>query len=180
MDKSARKDLLAFNLFLAAVPLEAILDQTGLPDITELQAAIQRVLKKREESRTNTPIEIELERLDQLYRAIYPRALKGDTASIDRCLSISSERLRLTGERHGGGMLEAFDKTIASLSTVDTTGLDSAAIEAGRTLARQIDAAIRSGTGQDVTKALYLVPHLMNVLKELGATPTSRSPNGAQ
>lgn len=41
-------------------------------------------------------------------------------------------------------------------------------------MARQIDYALRHGQGQEVTKALYLVPHLMNVLRELGATPAAR------
>jgi hypothetical protein len=42
------------------------------------------------------------------------------------------------------------------------------------TYARRIDAAIATGVGQDVTKALYLGPHLLNTLRELGLTPGAR------
>lgn len=41
-------------------------------------------------------------------------------------------------------------------------------------IASQIDYAVTHGTGIEVTKALYLMPHLMNVLRELGATPDAR------
>ena len=79
-------------------------------------------------------------------------------------------------ERRGGSdcgdLTAAFDRTVAACELTD---VDAAAAEAGRTIARQIDYAVGSLEGQDVTKALYLTPHLMNVLKELLATPASRA-----
>jgi hypothetical protein len=56
--------------------------------------------------------------------------------------------------------------------------IDAALIEAGRMIARRVDEATASGEGQEVTKALYLVPHLMNVLREMYATPKARKEAG--
>jgi hypothetical protein len=51
-------------------------------------------------------------------------------------------------------------------------------VESGRTIAERVDLACESGEGQEVTKALYLVPHLMNVLREMYATPKARKEAG--
>jgi hypothetical protein len=48
-------------------------------------------------------------------------------------------------------------------------------VATGRTVAGQIDSALRSGVSMERTKALDLVPHLVNVLRELGATPAART-----
>lgn len=45
-----------------------------------------------------------------------------------------------------------------------------AACELALTYARQIDRGVKAG-GQDATKALYLGPHLLKTLGELGLTP---------
>lgn len=72
-----------------------------------------------------------------------------------------------------GELLSAYDATVkANAQLVDD--LDGALVEAGRTIAARVDEATESGEGQEVTKALYLVPHLMNVLREMHATPSSR------
>ena len=52
------------------------------------------------------------------------------------------------------------------LKPTDQTAVDLAA--------RRIDSAIATGEGQEVTKALYLGPHLLNTLRELGLTPGAR------
>lgn len=51
---------------------------------------------------------------------------------------------------------------------------DQAAVELARVYARRIDAATLSEDGQEVTKALYLGPHLLNTLRALGGTPDER------
>lgn len=51
---------------------------------------------------------------------------------------------------------------------------DKASVELARVYARRIDEATLSGEGQEVTKALYLGPHLLNTLKALGGTPDER------
>lgn len=72
-----------------------------------------------------------------------------------------------------GDLRDAFDRSVkADAQLVDS--LDDALVEAGRKIADRVDAAMDLGEGQEVTKALYLVPHLMNVLREMYATPKAR------
>ena len=51
---------------------------------------------------------------------------------------------------------------------------DRAAAELALAYARQIDAATAGGERQDITKTLYLGPHLLNTLRALGGTPVER------
>jgi len=69
-----------------------------------------------------------------------------------------------------GSVREAFDESMAALVLTDP---DKAVVALGRTLSDAIDSA-EYLEGEARTKALYLIPHLMNVLKELLATPASR------
>lgn len=71
-----------------------------------------------------------------------------------------------------GRLRKALDVTVAATSEIDAKR-DAAAVEAARVLADQIDAT-EHVPGLERTKALYLMPHLMSVLKELRATPASR------
>lgn len=50
---------------------------------------------------------------------------------------------------------------------------DDAAVDLALRYANAIDAAISRG-GQDMTKGLYLGPHLLATLRELGCTPAGR------
>ena len=71
-------------------------------------------------------------------------------------------------------LLEAFDEGVAANTALDAS-TDAALVESGRTLARQIDYAVNHLEGSDVTKALYLTPHLVNILREMKATPAARA-----
>lgn len=51
---------------------------------------------------------------------------------------------------------------------------DQAAVDLALTYAARIDAALTEGEGQEVTKALYLGPHLLNTLRALGGAPAER------
>jgi hypothetical protein len=55
---------------------------------------------------------------------------------------------------------------------------DQAGVELALTYARQIDRAVAEGEGVEVTKALYLGPHLLNALRALGGTPLERKEIG--
>ena len=74
-----------------------------------------------------------------------------------------------------GDLRDAFN---ASVDASGLTPADAALAEAGRTIAGQIDDAVLNGSGQEVTKALYLTPHLVNILKEMLATPAARKSAG--
>ena len=51
---------------------------------------------------------------------------------------------------------------------------DRAAVDLALAYARRIDAALTEGDGPEVTKALYLGPHLLNTLRALGGAPVER------
>lgn len=70
-------------------------------------------------------------------------------------------------------LLGEFERTVASSQSINPE-LDAAAVQAGRELAEQIDFAKANLSGSDLTKALYLMPHLMAVLEKLLATPKAR------
>lgn len=53
--------------------------------------------------------------------------------------------------------------------------IDAGLVAAARAVADRIDAAVASADGQELTKALYLVPHVTNLLREMLATPASRN-----
>lgn len=76
-----------------------------------------------------------------------------------------------------GELRTAFDASVKASAEIDDS-LDSALVATGRALADEIDYAIGNLSGQERTKALYLVPHLMNVMKEMLATPAARRAAG--
>ena len=78
-----------------------------------------------------------------------------------------------------GELRDAFDASVKAAQKATDEGRldekrDAALVEAGRKIADRVDEATATGEGQEVTKALYLVPHLMNVLREMYATPKAR------
>jgi hypothetical protein len=57
---------------------------------------------------------------------------------------------------------------------------DQAAVDLALTYATRIDEALATESGPDVTKALYLGPHLLNTLRALGGAPAERKALGEQ
>lgn len=167
------KDQKALRLFLGAMSLQEIRTVLNFKTVSSAEAAIRRALAVNRKGKDwDTERSAELERIDALYRAAYPQAIKGDLKAIDSCNTLSERRMRILDKPDDGATITSnFEETVAAL---DTTRADAAVIASGRAIARQIDYSLQHGTGQEVTKALYLVPHLMNVLRELGATPAAR------
>lgn len=167
------KDQKALRLFLGAMSLQEIRTVLNFKTVSSAEAAIRRALAaNRKGKNRDTERSAELERIDALYRAAYPQAIQGDLKAIDSCNTLSERRMRILDKPDDGTAITSnYEATVAAL---DTTEADAAAIASGRAIARQIDYSLQHGTGQEVTKALYLVPHLMNVLRELGATPAAR------
>lgn len=167
------KDQKALRLFLGAMSLQEIRTVLNFKTVSSAEAAIRRALAANRKGKDrDTERSAELERIDALYRAAYPKAIQGDLKAIDSCNTLSERRMRILDKPDDGEAITSnYEATVAAL---DTTEADAAAIASGRAIARQIDYSLQHGTGQEVTKALYLVPHLMNVLRELGATPAAR------
>jgi hypothetical protein len=57
---------------------------------------------------------------------------------------------------------------------------DMAAADLAMTYAARIDEALATGEGQEITKALYLGPHLLNTLRALGGAPAERKALGLE
>lgn len=71
-----------------------------------------------------------------------------------------------------GPLREAVDAAVAEMHWI--TGADQAAIRLAQAYADRMDEAIEYAEGQELTKALYLGPHLLRALASLGGTPEGR------
>ena len=77
------------------------------------------------------------------------------------------------------GLLTAFDAAVAGNKQIEAV-VDDAVVATGRSIAKAIDDILADpeATATDKTKALYLAPHLLAILKELLATPLARKQMG--
>lgn len=77
-----------------------------------------------------------------------------------------------------GPLLREFEAAVAA--NTHTEPIDAATIQAGRAIADAIDkiTADPKATPTEKTKALYLTPHLISILRELLATPLARKSVG--
>jgi hypothetical protein len=137
------------------------------------EEAVQEAISEALSSVTVEEIRaLELDRLDRLQQAIWAGAIGGEIRSVDRAIHLTELRLRLAGSPDPTtSMSDAYEETIQGLPD---SGKDQALIEAGRRLVRQIDTAANSGDPVLESKAMFLIPHLVNVLRELRATPAIR------
>lgn len=168
------RDAQALSFALAGLTVEAIRDQMKFRSVIEVDAAIKRARKRAPVNVDPLSIRnVEMERLDRLQQAVWLKALRGDPAAIDRVLKIGELRLRYAGiaDTEVGRSTKAFNDAVGTLRLKPA---DAALVDAGRRIAERIDQSFASGDQLAETKALYLVPHLMNVLRELGATPAVR------
>lgn len=71
-------------------------------------------------------------------------------------------------------LLSAFESALVGNKQVEAA--DDAIIESGRTIATAIDAILADpeASATEKTKALYLIPHIVSILRELLATPAAR------
>ena len=180
----ADRDRNALELRRAGVSVARIVDRLKFTTAQQAERAIERAMKA-----TGTPTDpadvraLELDRLDRLQQAVWTQAIGGDHKAIDQAQKLAEARVRLAGiaARGDSVMTNAFDDTVEALKTEPE---DSSIIASGRRIAERIDTAAASGDALAETKALYLLPHLMNILRELGATPAARAdlkakaPNG--
>lgn len=174
---AGEKDAKALEMLKEGKSVEQVRDALGYRTVETAMKGVRRALSDARRCKSiEVERDLELSRLDDLYRMAYRMAKESMTAvDISLCLSIGEQRMRLLAQpepSRGDTIGEAFEATVEALPD---DARDAAAIAAGRALAAQIDYAVVHLTGQDVTKALYLMPHLLNVLDRLGATPKARA-----
>ena len=86
----------ALDLRLAGVSYRAIAKQEGVSHgtiISDVQSALAEIPRQSAEELRQT----ETERLDQLQRAVWPEALKGNLGAVDKAVKIIDRRARLLG-----------------------------------------------------------------------------------
>jgi hypothetical protein len=163
-----------WGLRRAGVQFDVIADQLGLTP-TGAKALFDTQLATYEPGVSRA---LEADRLDRLHAAIWADASKGDLNAVDRVIKISERRDKVLAEPkvNTHALATAYEQALATSTT--TESVDGALIEAGRTIANRVDEAIATGDGLETTKTMYLMPHLVNVLRELLATPASRASAG--
>lgn len=169
------KRRIALTLFKAGATYDEIAPKVQLKTADAAQKLVQRAIEASTIALDQSASRIlELERLETLHRVYWPKALAGDVAAFDRVRRIAEDRQRLIGEptRVKNAITDALEKSLAALELQDA---DEALVASCRQVARQIDHAVANGTSLEATKALYLLPHLWNGLRELGATPAARA-----
>lgn len=176
----AERDARALELRRAGVSLPRIVAEVGYANAKAAEDGLARALEAQGTTFDPAAVRaLELDRLDRLQQAVWVKAIKGDSKAIEQAQKLSEARVRLAGiaDRGASVLTEAFDQTVAALALEDE---DEALIASGRRIAERIDTAAASGDALAETKALYLLPHLMNILRELGATPAARADLKAQ
>lgn len=97
---AAARALQALELRKAGATYEAIARQCGYSGKGAAYNAVQRELQRTMQEPADDVRQLELLRLDDLYRAMIPKALRGDKDStwyVDRCLNIMDRRAKLLG-----------------------------------------------------------------------------------
>jgi len=158
----------------AGVSFSVIAKQVdGLADAAAAEAEWERAA---ESLRAKYSTALEVDRLDRMLVAVWDDVVKGDLDAIDRALKITAmrERLQAAPKDNDGAVAKAYDTSVESSKVLHRDGVDAALVAAGRKIAERIDEATASGDGTEVTKALYLLPHMMNALREMLATPSAR------
>lgn len=163
----------AYEMRRAAMPIGVIAQQLHVSE-RRVKLMVQRVIDQLPQDHDTR---LDIDRLDRLIAAAWPRAIAGDGEMMDRVAKLTAQRNRL-GNPHGenrGELLSSFETSIDRARRDKVVSeLDSAIVESGRKLAKRIDEALSFGDPEEATKAMYLIPHLMNILKECMATPGAR------
>ena len=95
--KKREKSVRALELRKAGVSYEMIAQQLGYSNRTSAHRAVSKLLDATEKEVVTDLREMELRRLDDLFRSMYPVALKGNFQAVDRCLKIMERRSKIAG-----------------------------------------------------------------------------------
>jgi hypothetical protein len=91
------KSVRALELRKAGVSYDMIAQQLGYSNKSSAHRAVSKLLDATEKEVVGDLREMELRRLDDLFRSMYPMALKGNFVAVDKCLKIMERRSKITG-----------------------------------------------------------------------------------
>ena len=91
------KEVKVLELRRAGLTWQRIAEETGYADHTGAYAAYKRAIKRTMQQPADELREAELDRIDRLQLALWPKAMKGDNASINTIIRLMERRARLLG-----------------------------------------------------------------------------------
>ena len=165
------KEIKVLELRRAGLTWQRIAEETGYADHTGAYAAYKRAIKRTMQQPADELREAELDRVDRLQLALWPKAMKGDNASINTIIRLMERRARLLGldtpikiqqdittwtgddsidraVRDLAALLTANDENSSGASDVGEHQGEIEPITAGNELEELVD-SIGSGLGQD-------------------------------
>ena len=165
------KEIKVLELRRAGLTWQRIAEETGYADHTGAYAAYKRAIKRTMQQPADELREAELDRVDRLQLALWPKAMKGDNASINTIIRLMERRARLLGldtpikiqqdittwtgddsidraVRDLAALLTANDENSSGASDVGEHQGEIEPITAGNELEELVD-PIGSGLGQD-------------------------------
>jgi hypothetical protein len=170
----AQQKAQALDLHLANVPVKKIAEHINATLPVTRRLVKEGLAERVGDSNLSDSVSTEIARIDAMISGLWARARRGDEAAVDRVDKLQQRRAKLITPRDNAHTLrKAFDRTV-ELSK-DIKDVDAGAVQLGREYADRIDEAIATSEGTELTKALYLGPHILGVCKELLATPAARA-----
>jgi hypothetical protein len=154
------------------LPFAAIAQALGIDEMEAEKAFMNALDGEAPDLDPETMRRLDASRLDRMTQGLWGAASSGNARAVEMMLRVMDARARLIAVPAPSALVDSYEETIRGLHLTDA---DSALVSAGRRLCERIDAAGGSLDPSAETKSMYLVPHLTNVLRELGATAAARA-----
>ena len=91
------REVKVLELRRAGLTWQRISEEVGYADHTGAYAAYKRAIKRTQQQPADELREQELDRIDRLQLALWPKAMKGDNASVNTIVRLMERRARLLG-----------------------------------------------------------------------------------
>ena len=177
MAKGVSKQAKALELWRKGSTAATIAKKLGYTSEGAALKACVKELAKAPATTVQQQRAIERERLDLVAARVMISALDGDALAAKQLLDIQRRREELAAAAASktGPLVEAVQATAKACEGLEAGGADAALVRACLKIAEHVDNIDRFGTAAEQTKARYLIPHLTNMLREMGATPAARA-----
>lgn len=147
------RDRQCLDLRRAGVAFDVIVEQMKYSDVEAAVSAYERALERTGQMPRDRQKQLELDRLDRLQAILWTKALRGDTAAIDRLIKLGEARGRVAGpDRRVAGPVEA--QTVAELEQLRKS--DTALAAVARVLARCVDEADSAAGASQAARELRM------------------------
>jgi hypothetical protein len=168
----------AAELHLAGITAATIAEQLGITPAAAKKAVQAGLAERAGQVDASEEVLTEIARIDAMIAGQWARARRGDKDAVDRVIKMGERREKLARPRRNDHRLRGGVDTSIQSSKVLLPNLDAGLIDSARTMADHIDHVLATGSDLEVTKALYLMPHLKNYLDSMLATPKARQEAG--